>query len=279
MQTFLLIDTKKLYAAAVLFCFATNGIYAQTKPAVKPSATAQPATQQPSTISSGIRTPDAVTDIRERLVQLALQNPMYEIADRNLTIRRYQVKAAKNSWLSHIALQGNFNEFAFQKGVTSIDSVTGVKTTTNPSSFYPKYNAGINIPFDIFSRTKNEVKIAKENLSIAQAEKNQHFREIKAEVLTKYEDYILYQQRLDLQIQVTQDARTVYLSAEKDFQEGAIKQEDYNRSYRGYTDEKIKQAEALRNLNVIKLEMEKIIGVSMEDVLKNNDLNAMPVRK
>ena len=112
-----------------------------------------------------------------------------------------------------------------------------------PSTFYPKYNIGATIPFDIFSAKKNDVKIAKENFSIAQAEKNQRFREIKAEVLTKYEDYLLCQQKLDFQSQVTQDARTAYLASEKDFQEGAIKQEEYNKSYRGYTDEKIRQLE------------------------------------
>jgi len=209
-------------------------------------------------------TADKMMDIRERLVQLALQNPNYEIADRKVMIAAYQVKKAKGSWLNVIGVQGNLNELSL-KGSTT-DPITG--RVTSPGSFYPRYNIGANIPFDLFSAKKNDVKIAKENLSIAQAEKNQRFREIKAQVLTKYEDYLLCQQKLDGQSQVTQDARTAYLAAEKDFQEGAIKQEDYNKSYRGYTDEKIKQAEYLRNYNVIKLELESMIGISMDDLLK-----------
>ena len=34
-------------------------------------------------------------DVRERLVQLALQNPLYEIADHNVTIAEYNIRPAK----------------------------------------------------------------------------------------------------------------------------------------------------------------------------------------
>lgn len=215
-------------------------------------------------VTSGVRQSDKSMDIRERLVQLAMQNPNYEVADRKVAIAGYQVSKAKGSWLNAVAVQGNVNEFTLKGSKT--DPVTGV--TTNPGAFYPKYNIGATIPLDMFSSKKNDIKIAKENLSIAQAEKNQRFREIKAEVLTKYEDYLLAQQKLEFQSQVTQDARTAYLAAEKDFQEGAIKQEDYNKSYRGYTEEKMKQAEFLRNYNVVKLDLEKMIGISMDELLK-----------
>ncbi|MEP7278935.1 MAG: TolC family protein [Bacteroidota bacterium] len=243
---------KNICILALLFC--STVAFAQGNPDKK---------QAP--VYNAIRQPDAITDIREKLVQLALQNPNYEVADRKVAIAGYQVKKAKGNWLSTLALQGNFNEFAFKKNtVTTIPG--GV--ATNPSTFYPKYNFGVNLPFNLLSDRKNEVKIARENLSIAEAEMNQRFREIKAQVLTKYEDYLLCLQKLDFQSQVTQDARTAYLAAEKDFQEGAVKQEDYNKSYRGYTDEKIKQAEFQRNYNVIKLELEAIIGISMDDLLK-----------
>jgi len=247
--------SKTIYCRLALYCLAlvsgSFGGYAQAKPDAK----------KPAPVFTAIRQPDAVTDIREKLVQLALQNPNYEVVDRRVTIAEYNVKKAKGGWLNPIVIQGNLNQFSIQKQET-------VPGQINPGSLYPKYNIGANIPLDMFSARRNDVKIAKENLSIAQAEKNQRFREIKAEVLTKYEDYLLFQQRLDFQSQVTQDARTAYLAAEKDFQEGAIKQDEYNKSYRGYTDEKLKQFEYQRNYNVIKLELEKMIGISMDDLQK-----------
>jgi len=225
-----------------------------------------PATRKPAPVNSSVRQPGKEMDIRERLVQLALQNPVYEVADRRVSIAGYQVKRAKSGWLTPIVVQGNLNEFSFKGNTTTI--INGVPTTTNPSTFYPRYNIGATIPFSLFSEKRNDIKIARENLSIAEAEKNQHFREIKVQVLSKYEDYLLAQQKLDFQSQVTQDARTAYLASEKDFQEGAIKQEEYNKSYRAYTDEKIRQAEYQRNYNVFKLEMEAMIGVSMDDLMK-----------
>jgi len=243
------VQTTRILTACCLL-LATTG-YAQTN---------APA----NAVTSGVRQADKAMDIRERLVQLAMQNPNYEVADRKVAIAGYQVNKAKGSWLSAVAVQGNVNEFTLQGSKTNPN--TGV--TTNPGALYPKYNIGATIPLDMFSSKKNDIKIAKENLSIAQAEKNQRFREIKAEVLTKYEDYLLAQQKLEFQSQVTQDARTAYLAAEKDFQEGAIKQEDYNKSYRGYTEEKMKQAEFLRNYNVVKLDLEKMIGISMDELLK-----------
>lgn len=243
------LNHKKILALA-LFMGCAAASLAQAKPDAK----------KPAPVFSAIRQPDAV-DIREKLVTLALQNPNYEIADRNVSIAEYNVKKAKGSWLNPIILQGNLNQFSIQKTTT-------VPGTVAPGSLYPKYNIGANIPLDVFSMKKNDVKIARENLSIAQAQKNQRFREIKADVLTKYEDYLLTQQRLDFQTQVTQDARTVYLTSEKDFQEGAIKQEEYNKSYRAYLDEKAKQLECDRNFKVMKLQMEEIIGISMEDLMK-----------
>jgi outer membrane protein TolC len=244
------LNHKMIFSLAMFFCCAAA--YAQVK---------NPGNKKPAPISTIIlQNPPAITDIREKLVQLALQNPNYEIADRRVAIAEYQVKKAKGSWLNPIILQGNINEFSIEHQKTT----NGI----NPASFYPKYNIGANIPLDVFSAKKNDVKIARENLSIAQAEKNQHFREIKAQVLTKYEDYLLCQERLDFQSQVTQDARTAYLASEKDFQEGAIKQDEYNKSYRGYTDEKVRQFEYQRNYNVIKLELEAMIGISMDDLMK-----------
>jgi outer membrane protein TolC len=259
-------NPKKIYLLAMLFCCAAG--FAQVKPGnttpVKPANnTPVKPTNKPATVISAIRQPNTMTDIRERLVQLALQNPTYEVADRNVSIAEFQIKKAKGNWLSTVAAQGNLNEFAFKGSTVGPGGVV-----YNPSTYYPKYNFGVSIPFNLISERKNDVKIARENLSIAQAQKNQRFREIKMQVLSKYEDYLLVQQRLDFQSQVTQDARTAYLAAEKDFQEGAIKQDDYNKSYRGYTDEKVRQFEYQHDFNIIKLELEAMIGISMDDLLK-----------
>lgn len=203
-----------------------------------------------------------MVDIRERLVQLALQNPTYEMADHVANAAEYQVRLAKGNWLSILTVSGNINEFTINPPKTNTGEIQG-------SQFlYPRYNVGLIIPMDIFSRQKNNVKIAKENYLMAAAQKNDRFRQIKADVLTKYEDYLMNKQMLELQTQVSQDQFTLYKRSEKDFQDGIIKMEEFENANKSWVAEQIKRLQYQRNLNVIKLDLERIIGVKLEDVLQ-----------
>jgi outer membrane protein TolC len=196
-------------------------------------------------------------DIREKLVSLALQNPLYEIADHNLNIAVYNIRIAKSAWLSTVGAQGNINEFTIFP-----------KEAGNNPIYYPKYNFGVTIPFDIFSKNPNNVKIARENYMIAQASRNDKFREIKAQVLTKYEDYLVAKQKLELQTQIRQDAYQLYKKAEKDFEDNTIKLEEFTRASAAWVTAQMGEIDYRRNLNVTKIELEKMIGVRLDDVLQ-----------
>jgi outer membrane protein TolC len=183
---------------------------------------------------------------------------------------------AKGSWLAAINIQGNLNEYSIDPsaaGYSTITTGTGTATTTSKilnQSFYPKYNFGLSLPLDIFSRIPANVKIARENYLIAQANKNERFREIKALVLTSYEDYLLSWQKLQIQTSITSDAYTNYQLAEDDFRKNVIKSDDYNKAYRNWIAEKLTQLELQRNLNVTKIELERYTGVSLDEILKEN---------
>ena len=205
-----------------------------------------------------------ILDIREKLVSLALQNPTFEIADHNLAIAEYNIRIAKGSWLNTISAQGNLNEYAINPPKASSNG----STTVNFATTYPRYNFGITIPFDIFTKIPNNIKIARENYLIAMAQKNDKFREIKALVLTKYEDYLLTKQKLELQTQITQDEFALYKKAEKDFDDNVIKLEDFNKSAAAWVASQIVKLDYQRNLNVAKIELEKMIGIKLEEVMQ-----------
>ncbi|MBC7902177.1 MAG: TolC family protein, partial [Gemmatimonadaceae bacterium] len=198
-----------------------------------------------------------VVNIREKLVELAMQNPEYEIADRRIAIAHYQLAKAKGAWLGQVIFQANFNEY----------SIKPSGSTLGAANLFPRYNVGISLPLDLVTNKGNEVKIARQNLGMMQAEKNQRFRTIKGDVLKKYEAYLLHKQKLDLQSQSTLDAYSVFLGAEKDYSDGIIKQEDYNKATKDYNDEKAKQLELIYNFNVAKIELEIVIGVPLETVI------------
>ncbi|MFI5152407.1 MAG: TolC family protein [Chitinophagales bacterium] len=199
-----------------------------------------------------------ITDIRERLVELALQNPTYEMSDLSIRMARYVLSSAKASWLGIITVSGNINEF----------TIFPAEAGNNQSlTLYPRYNIGASIPLDIFWRIPNNVKIARVNVAMAQAQKNDRFRQIKAEVLTKYEDYVMTKQLLDFQVQVTQDQYALYKRAEKDYSDGIIKLEEFDRAYKDWVAEQARKLTLQRGLNVIKIDMERMIGVRFDDVL------------
>jgi outer membrane protein TolC len=195
-------------------------------------------------------------DIRERLVQLALQNPQYEMTDHAAIAAGYQVKIAKSAYLGMFAAQGNINEY----------TITPPATQGTYPYYYPKYNFGVNVPFDIFSKTTNNVKIARENQYIANAAKNEKFREIKADVLTKYENYLLAKQLVEFQSKLTQGEYSTYKRAESDFAENLVKLDDVEKAQRGYILEQVKSLTLQKDLNVTKIELEKVIGARIEDV-------------
>ncbi len=194
-------------------------------------------------------------DIRERLVQLALQNPEFEIVDRKLNIAGYQLNKAKGDWLSAVQGSINLNEI-------TLSPVKGAQI------FYPLWNITIAVPFSFYSEKKNNVRVARENMLIATAEKNDRFRRIKTIVLSKYEDYLMNKEKLEMQSRVTQDAYQAYKQSERDFEDNLITNDNYTKAYALYKEQYDKQLEITRNFRVVTYELEEIIGVSMEEVLR-----------
>ena len=207
-----------------------------------------------STFLSGKDTA-VLMDIREKLVQLALQNPGFEIADRKINIASYQVSKAKGDWLT--AISGNIN----------LNEIT-INPSGNNQIFYPLWNVGVTLPLNYFSQNRYINKIAKENLYIANAEKNEKYRMIRTKILTKYEDFLMYRDMLELQNRATQDAYLVYKQKESDFKDDTITFDEYNKAFPVYKEQQDKRLKAQRDFNVSKLEIEELIGISIDELLQ-----------
>ncbi len=194
-------------------------------------------------------------DIREKLVQLALQNPEFEIADRNVAIAGYQLKSAKGDWLSFVQPQVNLNPQTIYPSL--IDN----------QNFYPIWNVAIALPLNFYSQRKNGVKVARERTLIAEAEKNDRYRRIRSQVLSAFEDYRMYRDMLDIQNGVMLDERLDYMQAEKDFADGDLDAALFKKAKLTYAEAQMKQREMQRNLETSKIILEQMIGVSIDDVL------------
>jgi outer membrane protein TolC len=196
-----------------------------------------------------------VGDVRQKLVDLALQNPDNEIADLNIQAAGYQLKSAKWAWLNAITIAGNLNEYSIQPQYAQF------------ALLYPKYNFGILLPLGSLGTRAMDVKLARAKLGIQQATKESLYRDIRTQTLTKYEDYVMYRQLYTLQGQRTDDANTNLGESQKKFSNGEIPIEDYNEASRLYNVELVKKITAFHDMEVARYALEKMIGTDLETVL------------
>lgn len=197
-------------------------------------------------------------NIRETLIQLAVLNSDVQIDEANVNIAKYNLKKAKFSFLDQVAVSGNVNEFVIKGSASAI--------------YYPKYNIGFSIPLGIFHKQSNDVKIAKEIITINEITRNEKIKVIRTEVLTKYENYLEKKQVLDLQREITEEEYTLWLKAQKDYQVSG-KMDELNKAYKNYNTELSKQRSAERDLRVAYIELEEKVGFRLDEVLATDATN------
>jgi outer membrane protein TolC len=225
-----------------------------------------------SGMSQSLPDPSAYSssNIEERLVTLALQNPDLEVADHEIRAAQYQVKKAKRWWISSFELSSNANEFTVKR----LEKETAPNGQFYP--YYPLYNLSVKIPLDGLFTKHFDTKVAKENLAIAQAMRNSKFRQIKAAVLSSYENYQTNQQLLTVQSQITESSYNEFLQAKQKFRNGQISVDDYNKAAQQYHDQLINKIDAEHNFNQVKIQLEALIGVPLSNVLMNTPAPSAP---
>ncbi len=205
----------------------------------------------PPATATGQETGDEL--IKERLVKLAMKNPAIVITQANMNIAEANQAKAKSSWLSYVSAGANINEFVIQGSAAA--------------SFFPKYNVGVTIPFDIVARHKLAKRTADETFVINEAVKKQQEAALKAEVLTRYETYKEKKELLQVQkISVDSDL-TSYEAGQQSYAEGDITLTDMNKLYQSYILEKGKLTSAEKDLNIAIIRLEELIGVPLSTVV------------
>jgi outer membrane protein TolC len=196
--------------------------------------------------------PDSI--VERKLVELALSSPSSEAAKHQNKISEYQLKTAKSAWLNILSLSANYNDQTF------------AKQNPNNQVVYPKFFAGINIPLGVlFSRSP--VKAAQEQIAIGKINEEIIARSLKVEILSKYKQYKTIDQLITHQQEVVDDYKAGLLQAEKKFSNGEITIEAYNSSSRNHNDELAKLLNLRLQQDIIRLEIERIIGTSLDTVM------------
>lgn len=192
--------------------------------------------------------------IKKRLVDLAMKTPRYAASEHQNKINEYQLKRARNTWLNLLTISANYNDQTFAK-------------RTDQQLVYPKFFTGVNIPLGtIFSQA--EAKAAREQVKMGKDNQESLALLIKREVLSKYVQYKLTGEMIVNQDRVIVDAAAALAQVEELFKNGTTTIELYNEASRRHNTEKTLRIQYQMQQDMFKLELEEMIGTSLESVLK-----------
>ncbi len=137
--------------------------------------------------------------IETKLVELAMQGPLFIGSIHQNKITEYQLRGAKNAWLNLLTLSTNYNDQSF--------------TQTNQTVVYPKYFFGLTIPLGtLLSRT--EVKAATEQVQISKINQEQLRRNITADIIGKWKQYKSMSALIALENEMLSDVDAALLQSE-----------------------------------------------------------------
>lgn len=77
----------------------------------------------------------------------------------------------------------------------------------------------------------------------------------------------MFREKLELQTRITQSEYTEYKLAEKDFEDNLITAAAFKKAEDAYLNQEMLKSQATRDFNVVKIELEQMIGVSIDDVI------------
>jgi outer membrane protein TolC len=224
---------------------------AQVNPAGKPRTTNLPT--NPLYHPPPTEIPDSV--IENRLVQLALNSPTYDASNHQNRINELALRSAKSSWLNLLTIS------------TSYYDQSAAKSTGSNTYVVPKYFFTLSIPLGIIFSQGTQIKTARESLALTRDRQADLARNIKADILGKYLQYKLNNTLIQIQNEMLTDVTVGAGQVEDNFKKGAISVEAYISSQRTRNDEVIKSLNLKLQQDLLTLEIEKIIGVPVSQVL------------
>lgn len=200
--------------------------------------------------------PSDVTDvsIEEKLVQLAWENyPANKEAQRVVELNEHKVKAAGSDWLSMIRLNFNLNEF-------------NIDENNARNEFYPKYNLGVQIPLGSFVEIPQNIKVAKKNVEISRLRLNETKLNLRAEVLSRYQNYLSAKEVYKIQKEAETDTYSNFLLIEQEFKAGEVHVSAYVQASKNYNDQRVRTVMSENDYKQSIIELEELIGIKLTDL-------------
>ena len=235
-------------------------VWAQNPPSktTKPTSPSAPSASLPATTTPSplLRINNDLSDtvMENRLVALALHGPDYDITVHQAKMDELAVKQAKTTWLNLLSISGDYNNLTFAK-------------QTNAAYVYPKYLIGITIPLGIIFSQGNSVKTARESMKKGLDQQEITARQLRTTVLGKYKQFKMYTNLIEMETEVSNDVQANFSQAEENFRQGKITVDAYIAAQRLKNEEMTKILNLQLQQDLIRLDIERMIGVPLDQVL------------
>ncbi len=194
--------------------------------------------------------------IEHRLVALALQAPRYDAAGHQISMAKSNLMLARRAWFNLLTFSVNYNDQTF------------AKQSPTTSYVYPKYYFGLIIPVGLFFTMGPQIHAARENVLVAEDTREELARTIRMDVLTKYHTYKNYEALILLQNTIVVDNQAAVTQIEQKFRDGTVSIDQYNAADKAFSDEKAKLLNLQLAQDLERLDIERMIGVSFDSVIK-----------
>lgn len=234
----------------VLLAAATNAI------AQKPTPNSQLYRRKTDSMAAIRRTVLPDSSVENRLVALALQAPRYDAAGHQINVANSSLMLARRAWFNLLTFSVNYNDQTF------------AKQQVNAAYVYPKYYFGLIIPVGLFFTMGPQIHAAKETVKIAEDSREELARTIRMDVLSKYRTYKNYEGLILLQNTIVVDNQAAVSQIEQKFRDGTVSIDVYNTTNKAFSDEKAKLLNLQLAQDLVRLDIERMIGVSFDSVIK-----------
>jgi outer membrane protein TolC len=189
------------------------------------------------------------------LVKIAMNGLDLKVIDKQIDASRFEWQSNKGSWLNNLNANFNLNELNIKP--------------VNPERniFYPRYNFSLLLPLGTFITKSNQAKKAKVNYEETKIKKEVAARDLRAAVLTAYQNYKLNRYLLAIQETNLEDQKLVFSQVEQRFKNNAVTVDAFTTASRQVNEALARRVTLMHDVNTSKYELEVLIGMRLEAAL------------
>ncbi len=214
-------------------------------------------------------------NFEDYLVQLAwINSPEAEGGKYEIDVRKQEIELAKKDWTRNLSTGLNFNDVSFPYflvNTVGVEKVFGrrIDLTKLPTvATYPLWQIGVGVNIGDILVRKHKVKSAESRRKISEMDLNLIKQKLKAEVLKRYEEYLVSIEILKIRLQSLDASESNKSQISSLFSVNKASFKDFNEANKAYTDALEARIKAESDIKIRKIAIEELIGVKWETAEK-----------